>query len=439
MALKARLSVTQTQNLVLTPALRVSIQLLQLSGQDLEAFIEQKSEENPFLERLESPVSGGRRLAASDALDPLESRVADQPSLIARLLDQVRLAFADGERRRLAIALIAELDEAGYLGSTLDEIADQSGCALETLQQVLARLQAFEPAGIFARDLRESLALQLVSQGRMDDTFRALLEKLSLLASGGASALAEVLELPLEEVEERLAILRRLDPKPGLSFQNEAIIPLVPDLLVTSGPKGRLEVAVNPDIIPRIRLDRHTHSHLLPRIRRQDDRAYVSEQVREVAWLRRALARRFQTLLAVGQAILTRQGDYFSKGPSGLLPLTRRNLAEELELSEATISRVVANKFLASPRGTEPLKRFFSAALGPEGDVSAAAAQARLRELVAAEPPARPLSDAKLAAKLNDVGLPVARRTVAKYRDLLRIPPAADRRRLEALRGGERA
>ncbi len=437
MALKARLSVTQAQTLVLTPALRASIELLQLSGQDLEAYLDKKSEENPFLERLESPRSVGRLPLGGSSLDPLESRVADQPSLAAGLLNQVRLAFADWEERRLAVALIDELDEAGYLGTPLEEVADVLDCGLESLQAVLSRMQAFEPAGLFARDLRECLALQLASQGRLDDRFRTVLDQLHLVARGGSKALAQAVNLSRDEVEERLAILRRLDPKPGLSMQNEAIIPLVPDLLVTPDSKGRLEVAVNPDIIPRIRLDREVHSNLLPRVRRPEERAYFSEQVREVAWLRRALARRFKTLLAVGQALLARQGDYFSKGPSGLRPLTRRSLAEELELSEATISRVVANKYLASPRGTVPLKRFFSAALGPAGEVSAAAAQARLRELVAAEPPTRPFSDAKLAAKLSAGGLPVARRTVAKYRDLLRIPPAADRRRLQALeRGG---
>ncbi|GAB5470662.1 MAG: hypothetical protein Kilf2KO_36920 [Rhodospirillales bacterium] len=431
MALKARLSVTQTQSLALTPALRVSIHLLQLSIPDLVAFIDEKVEENPVLERLDGPPTARR---PHDSLDFLETRLPSQTSLSVRLLDQIGLTFSDALERRIALTLLEELDESGYLLCDLSEVAARLGCAEDGVLSVLHRLQGFEPSGLFARSLSECLGLQLAAQGRLDPLFQALLEELDLLSEAGPKALQQALGLSAETLQGRLATLRTLDPKPGLSGQEEPVVPRVPDLLVTRQGQGRLTVAVNPETIPRIALDRDTHSRLAPRLRRPEERSYLSEKTQEVAWLRRALQRRYRTLQAVGEALLVHQGAYFEAGPAALKPLTRRSLAETLELSEATISRVVANKFLASPRGIEPLKRFFSAALGSEGAVSAAAAQARLQELVAGEQ--TPMSDALLAARLSAGGHPVARRTVAKYRDLLRIPPAADRRRLALLRQG---
>ena len=426
MALKARLSVTQSQSLALTPALRASIQLLQLSVQDLEAFIAGKAEENPLLERLDGPIAGGRPAGAAEGL---ESRIAERPSLTQHLLQQARQSLRRPEELEIALALLGELDESGYLRADTASVAAALGCGLAAVEAVLDRLQGLEPAGVFARSLAECLALQLRGEGRLDAAFRAILARLPLLAGGGPAAVAEALDLPEAEVRGRVAQLRRLDPKPGLAFAVEEAPLLVPDLLVSQASGGRLSIAVNLATIPRIRLDRETHAGLGARLRRAEERSYLAQQAQEVAWLQRALARRVSTLQAVGRAILERQGDFFFRGPSALRPLTQRSLADALDLSEATVSRVVANKFLASPRGTVPLKRFFSAALGSAGEISAAAAQARLSELVAGESPAHPLSDATLAQRLTAGGLPVARRTVAKYRDLLRIPPAAARRR----------
>lgn len=430
MVLQPRLSVSQTQSLALTPALRASIQLLQLSVQDLEAYVAKKAEENPLLSRVEAPLASGRTTSPGSSYDLLAERVAESQSLVAHLIEQAALLFTDSTDARLAGRFIEELDAAGYIRISPEEVAEACDVTPERAYAVLRRLQSLEPSGLFARDLRECLALQLAAKGRLTGFMQDLLEGLDVLASQGPQGLASQLGIASERVERALREIRRLDPKPGLCFETTTLAPLVPDLLVSADAKGRLQIAINPETVPRIRLDRAVQSSLLPRLRTRAERGYLSEQAQEVAWLRRALQRRFETLLRVGQAILAHQGDYFLRGPAALKPLTRRNLADSLDLSEATISRVVANKYLTSLRGTEPLKRFFSAALGASGDISAAAAQERLRELVASEPSAKPFSDSALAARLADVGLPVARRTVAKYRDLLRIPPAADRRRL---------
>ncbi|MEQ8653697.1 MAG: RNA polymerase factor sigma-54 [Kiloniellales bacterium] len=429
MVLQTRLSVSHTQNLALTPALRASIELLQLSLQDLEAFVASKAEENPLLDHLEAPLRGERFTATRSGFDPLAERLADSPSLAEHLQCQAALLFTDRLDAVLAGRFIEELDEVGYLRATPEDIADEHAVSPERALAVLGRLQGLEPSGLFARDLRECLALQLAARGRLTGFMQDLLDGLQVLADKGAQGLASALGVPVERVERGFREIRGLDPKPALSFEPTLVVPLVPDLVVSVDAKGRFQIAINPETVPQIRLDREVQSSLLPRLRTREERSYLSEQAQEVAWLRRALSRRFETLLRVGQAILARQGDYFERGPAALKPLTRRSLAESLGLSEATISRVVANKYLISPRGTEPLKRFFSASLGTNGEISAVAAQERLRQLVAAEPSSKPLSDSALAARLADGGLPVARRTVAKYRDLLRIPAAADRRR----------
>ncbi len=434
MVLQPRLSVAQTQTLVLTPALRASIQLLQLSVQDLEAFVSKKAEENPLLERLERPPQSAAGSLSRSSFDRLAERVAERPSLTAHLLSQATLLFPDPQQARLAARFIEELDEAGYLTVPAERVAAELDTDPVLAEAVLKRLQGLEPSGLFARNLRECLALQLAAKGRLTGFMQDLLDGLEILATKGPRGLAAALDIPLGRVERGLAEIRRLDPKPGLSFDLSPVVPVIPDLLVAPDAQGRLTIAINPESVPQIRMDRTLQAELLPRLRSQEERSYLSEQVYEVAWLRRALKRRFQTLLSVGRAILLHQGGYFSEGPSALKPLTRRHLALSLNLSEATISRVVANKYLTSSRGTEPLKRFFSAALGTAGEVSAAAAQERLRELIAAEPQAKPFSDAALAERLSAGGLPVARRTVAKYRDLLRIPSAADRRRLHQQR-----
>ncbi len=430
MVLQPRLSVSQTQSLALTPAFRASIELLQLSVQDLEAYLATKLEENPLLERSENPPTYDRLAPSRSSVDILAERVAATLSLEAHLQQQMGLLFPGGTQARVAARFVEALDEAGYLEIGPERVAAELGVSADICHRVLRRLQGLEPSGVFARNLCECLALQLAAQGRLDSFMQGLLDGLAIVAEEGTAALAGHLAVPEAAVVRGLAEIRCLDPKPGLSFETAAVIPLVPDLLVTRDGRGRLEIAINPETVPRVGLDRYAHAILLPKLRSREDRDFFLERRQEVSWLQRALSRRFESLLAVGRAILAQQADYFTHGPSALKPLTRRRLAERLNLSEATVSRVVANKYLTSPRGTEPLKRFFSAGLGATGAVSAAAAQERLRELVAGEPLAQPMSDAALAARLTDNGLPVARRTVAKYRDLLRIPPAADRRRL---------
>jgi len=451
MAVRTRLSLKQTQQLALTPGLRQSIELMQLSAQDLAQLVERKLEENPFLERGDDGEGPRSTLAADPRQEPMADYLAEAPigeywqdaaedgaggyrdefsdpgpSLEAHLEQEARLAFAQPADLALALRLIAELDAAGYLPGDIAQRPDLDRTRLPT---VLARLQRLGPPGLFARSLKECLELQLQDRGLFDTAFARLLEHLPLVAAGDTARLARIAALGEAELARRLQLLRSLDPKPALSFNPPEATAVIPDLIVTLDPTGEPRVRLNAEALPRLRVNLERRRQLRPGLRRAEDKAFVVARAAEAGWLVRALARRGQTLLALGQELASRQAPFFRQGYAALRPLTRRTLAATLALSEASVSRLVANKFLAAPQGVVPLRRLFSAALGEQG-ASAASATARLAELIAGESRTAPLSDLALAHRLAADGLPLARRTVTKYRELLKIPPAYQRRRL---------
>ncbi len=454
MAVRQKLSLRQSQNLALTPGLRQSIELMLLSAQDLVQLVAGKLEENPFLERDGLPGEGPDRpdrdgAPAEFLAEPAfaggwenegagfgtgSDLEAAAPSMEVHLEQEARLAFTDPRMLAIALALIAEIDEAGYLPA--EPLGGRVPAA--RLEPVLARLQSLGVPGLFARSLAECLALQLADRGLLDPPFRALLDNLPLVAAGEASRLQRLTGLDAAALDLRLAQLRGLDPKPGLSFSPPDAAPVIPDLLISLDERGRPLAQLNREALPRLRLNRQQRQALQPGLKRSEDKRYVAERSAEAGWLVRSLARRGQSLLALGQELAARQEDFFRGGGfPALRPLTRRTLAEALQLSESSISRLVANKYLAAPQGVLPLSRFFSPPVGG-GRSSQAAATARLAQLIAGESPEAPLSDRLLAAKLGADGLVLARRTVAKYRESLNIPGTAERRR-QARLGPRRA
>jgi RNA polymerase sigma-54 factor len=422
MALRPDLQLRQRQKLALTPGLKQSIEIMLLSASDLADLVDRRLEENPFLEKLE----GGLRRTRDSWSEPsegVERFAAPALSLPSHLEQEARLAFSDPAELTLALALIAELDEAGYLPAETAR-----GNAREA--RVLARLQLLAPPGVFARSLAECLSLQLADRGLLDEGWERLLGALPLVARGERGQLVRLTGLSANALEERLQLLRGLDPKPGLSFTPPEVVPAIADLIVTLDQHGRPEVRLNPEALPRLSVDRERRRALAAGLRRSQDRRYAAERLAEAGWLVRALARRGESLLALGRALAKQQAPFFREGFARLRPLTRRTLAKRLQLSESTISRLVANKYVATPWGALPLARLFSVALA--GETSAAQVSARLVQLIRAEPAEAPLSDQALARQLAEDGFAVARRTVAKYRISLRIPTAQARRRQAA-------
>ena len=422
--LAPRLQLRLTQQLALTPQLRQALQLLQLGARDLGQFVERKLEENPFLERLPNPV-------ADSAPAWWEALAAPGESLAQHLMGQIALTFPEGAARRLAEALAGNLDEAGYLSEPLPDLAATAGLSVSEGEAVLARLQALAPAGVGARSLAECLSLQLSAAGELDSAWQGLLANLPLVARGKRAELAVLCGLSEGALAHRLQRLKTLDPKPGLAFEAPPLEASLPDLLLDEAD-GVFVVRLNPTVAPRLSVDRAYRGALGPLGKKQktETRAFLNSRRQEANWLLRALAQREETLLRVGQALVAHQTAFLREGAQALRPLTRRALAEKLELHESTISRVVANKVIATrlPHGTLPLERFFSQALQGDDAKAGLAAQERLRQLLAAENHGQPWSDAALAKKLAEEGFPVARRTVVKYRKKLGFLSSVQRR-----------
>lgn len=464
-----RLELRQGQSLTMTPQLVQSIKLLQLSHAELAAYVEAELERNPLLQEGETPAdapvpsladflrakqraeAAGPRMVPgpppsrseavpassgqptgsghSELKPEMEAMLAQATSLAGHLEAQLDLATADPRLRSIGEHLIHNLDEAGYLTEDLAEIAARLQVAPAEIEAALGLIQTFEPSGIGARNLAECLAIQLKERDRLDPAMQALLAHLHLVARQDFAALQKVCGVDREDLADMLSELRSLEPKPGLAFTPASIHVLVADVLVRSAADGGFAVELNPDTLPRILLNRSYYTEVAKVVRKDEDKSFLSDCLQTASWLTRSLDQRARTILRVAAEIVRQQEDFFREGVSGLRPMTLRSVAEAIGMHESTISRVAANKALGTERGTHPMRFFFSAATG-EGEHSAKAVRFRIRQLIEAESPKAVLSDEAIAQKLKAAGIRVARRTVAKYREAMRIPSSSDRRRV---------
>ncbi|WP_417727007.1 RNA polymerase factor sigma-54 [Roseovarius sp.] len=423
----------QTQGLVMTGHMQQAIALLQLSNTDLQRYIEQEAEENPFIDVARSdralpslPYSGGKGNDGDDA----SSRVANHPlSLYAHVAAQFDLMFTSAQDRAIADRFLEALDENGWLGEPLEEIAFACALDMDEAEHMLLAVQAVEPSGLFARNLAECLALQAEDQGLMTPLFRAVLDNLPRLAAADLTGLARVCNCAMDDLRTTLKQLRSLNPKPGADFLIGDLIEREPDLIVTRSATG-WKVELNRSTLPAVQVDEASAA-----IATQDKRAreYVGERLGVARWLRRAVEHRNQTALAVGAEIVRRQAAFLEHGPARIAPMTLADVAQTIGVHESTVSRVTTGIMMVTPQGTMGLKRFFSTALSSdadsEGGASAAAVRYRIQKMVAAEDPANPLSDDAIAQMVSKDGPILARRTVAKYRDMLHIPSSFQRKR----------
>lgn len=440
-----RLELRQGQSLVMTPQLRQSIQLLQFSSQDLAAFVEQELERNPLLERDEpvAPSDGenaglGFALARARSVqkgfaEPLRGieDVPDNPrSLREHLGEQLRLSFSDPADRLIGAHLIALLDQAGRLTADLSLLAVALGTEVTRVESVRQTMTRFDPAGLFCRDLAECLGAQLAERNRLDPAMRTLLANLELLARRDYRRLMRICGVDAEDLQDMIAEIRSLDPKPASRFDAAPVQPLVPDVLMRRSEEGSWVLELNPDTMPRVLVNRSLHPRLALRSG-QAERRFVAERLQSANWLVKALQQRYETILKVAGEIVSQQDGFFRHGVGSLRPLTLRDVASALDLHESTVSRVTSNKSIATPRGTFELKYFFTPALGgTSGEThSAEAVRQRIRAIVQAEAEDAILSDEAIAAALHAEGVEISRRTVAKYREALRIPGSAQRRR----------
>ncbi|MCU0987349.1 MAG: RNA polymerase factor sigma-54 [Acetobacteraceae bacterium] len=496
MAIGPRLDLRLGQSLVMTPQLRQAIKLLQFSNVEVAAFLEAELEKNPLLERDETggaeaatvpgqeaevppPADGlagtGESLAAEGeapldadfanvydaggsadggglALDGsrigaggrsdfegddrgIEDHAVERRSLREHMAEQLRLSVGDATDRLIGACLIAMLDPAGRIAGDLAQLAANLGCGEERVEAVRQRMMRFDPPGVFARDLRECLAVQLAEQNRFDPAMAALIDNLELLARRDMKRLMEVCGVDAEDLTEMVAELRRLDPKPGAAFEAEAATTVVPDVLMRRAPDGGWVVELNPETLPRVLANGTFHSRISAGARTKEEKTFIAEHWANATWLVKSLQQRATTILKVASEIVRQQDGFFRHGVSHLRPLILRDIATAVEMHESTVSRVTANKYIATPRGTLELKFFFTTAIaGTDGEShSAEAVRHRIRDMIGAEDPANVLSDDQIVAALKREGVDIARRTVAKYRESLRIPSSVQRRREKAI------
>ncbi|XWN30605.1 MAG: RNA polymerase factor sigma-54 [Devosia sp.] len=443
MTFSLRLVQSQRQTLAMTPQLMQAIKLLQMSNLELEAAVREEVDQNPLLTLAprNKGDSGARRdpYAAPGSVDPFAT-VAERETLSGHCTQEIASFCLNGDARAVASYLIASLDEAGRLeGDVLDEVVAALGVSPALAHEVLATLQTIEPAGLFARSLQECLALQLDRQGALNDLARTVLDNMTLVARRDVKRLAALANAREADVLALVARLRTLDPRPGLAFDAAPIQAIEPDVVVRPRTDGGFLVVLDTQRLPKVLIDQDYHAEIAG-MGNSAALSFANQCMRSAHWLTRSLDQRARTIVKVASAIVTRQRAFFEGTAKHVSPLTLREVADDIGMHESTVSRVVSNKALSSPRGVFPFRAFFAVAIDTaHGSVSAEAVRAQIRQLVDGETAASVRSDDEIVRTLKQSGIVIARRTVAKYREAMNIPSSVERRRIARHDGGQTA
>ncbi|MET4260322.1 RNA polymerase sigma-54 factor [Bradyrhizobium sp. S3.12.5] len=370
--------------------------------------------------------------ASGDEDYNLEAFVAAETTLGDHLAEQLSVAFTGAAQRMIGQYLIDLVDEAGYLPGDLGQAAERLGASQADVDGVLAVLQKFDPPGVCARNLSECLAIQLRELDRYDPAMQALVEHLDLLAKRDIAGLRKVCGVDDEDIADMIGEIRRLNPKPGMKFGSARLQTMVPDVYVRPGPDGGWHVELNSDTLPRVLVNQTYYSELSKKKGKDGDKSYFTDALQNATWLVRALDQRARTILKVATEIVRQQDGFFTHGVAHLRPLNLKAVADAIQMHESTVSRVTANKYMATNRGTFELKYFFTASIASADGGEAHSAEAvrhHIKQLIDSELPAAILSDDTIVERLRASGIDIARRTVAKYREAMRIPSSVQRRR----------
>lgn len=471
------------QQLVMTPQLQQAIKLLQLTNIELGEFVEEEMEKNPLLEKDdrkpdESGVEKPELAESKDNMDQsfddswtgneskqnsqeqdhsnnassvntssaggsskfddpdynFENRLESEKTLREHLIDQLTIVCEDPRDRMVGSLLIDQLDESGYVRVKSSELAEQLTCSEDRIDRLLDTMKGFDPTGIFANDLEECLALQLEEKGTLDAPMKKLLANLKLIADHDMKKLSDICEVNETYLKDMIVEIRALNPKPAGLFDHLIVQTAVPDVFMKRLPRnvgGGWKVELNNETLPRVLVNQEYHTIVSKSAARKEDKEYLSNQLSAANWLVRALDQRAQTILKTAAAIIEEQDAFFNYGIEFLKPLTLKDIAEEIEMHESTVSRVTAGKYIGTPRGIFELKFFFSTALISASGMahSSESIKARIKTLIDAEDPAKILSDDKLVNILKEENIDLARRTVAKYREGMHIGSSVQRRK----------
>ena len=368
---------------------------------------------------------------ASEGYD-LEAFVTAETTLADHLAAQMALAITDPARRMIGQYLIDLVDEAGYLTGDLATVAEKLGAPVSDIEAVLAVLQTFDPTGVCARNLTECLAIQLRERDRFDPAMETLVAHLDLLAKRELASLRRLCGVSDEDLADMIGEIRTLNPKPGLAFGSTLVQPIVPDVFVRAAPDGAWQVELNGDTLPKVLINQRYYAQVSKGAHNAKDKTYIADCLQTATWLMRALDQRAKTILKVSSEIVRQQDAFFARGVRYLRPLNLKIVADAIGMHESTVSRVTANKYMATSRGIFELKYFFTSSIASADGGEAHSAEAvrhRIRALIDGETAADVLSDDTIVEKLRAAGIDIARRTVAKYREGMRIPSSVQRRR----------
>jgi len=376
------------------------------------------------------PVQGTSSANAEDT-DFLAS-VGETPSLAQFLETQIPLVFKDEKDREIASYMAHGLTQDGYFHDDLHDLAMLKGVSVSRVEEVLKKFHTLEPVGIGARDLKECLAIQLREKNRFDPAMEALLENLPLLAKREFEKLIRLCGVTREDFNDMIREIKALDPRPAAKYEPVLAQNIVPDVLIRQKADGNWMIDLNPETLPKVLINQKYHAELTSAVKTPEGKEFITECMNNANWLTKSLDQRAQTILKVATEIVRQQDMFFAEGVEHLRPLNLKTVAGAIKMHESTISRVTSNKYLMCDQGIFELKYFFSSSItsseGEEGHASQSVKH-RIRQLVEAENPKKVLSDDQIVQKLQETGIEIARRTVAKYREALRIPSSVQRRR----------
>ena len=361
-----------------------------------------------------------------------EQNLTSDITLREHLIEQISLDMPDPAQRLIGTQLLEYLDDSGYFTGEPEEIARSLSCDVDLIENVLNKLQRLDPVGIFARNLSECLALQLIEKNRFDPAMKALIDNLEILGKRDIPALLKICQVDEEDLAEMIEEVQALDPRPALAFETGDAQAITPDIIMKQGLKGKWLVELNSDNLPKVLVDNSYYSEISQMGLDKDSKHYISECFQNANWLVKSLHQRATTILRVSTEIVRQQDMFFKKGIEYLKPIVLRDIADAVEMHESTVSRVTSNKYIATPRGIFELKYFFTSSINSSegGDAhSAESVKYKIKRLIDEEPTTKVLSDDKLVQLLNNEGIDIARRTVAKYREALGIASSVQRRR----------
>ncbi len=446
MKLEPALLQKQTLNLTMTQELQQAITILQYTAHELTAFLETKEMDNPLIQ-LESPIVRSidpryDRVRKRKVTNPendqkkwLEQIAEQTEGLADHLFSQLVMKALSDFQEKLVEQLIYNLDPNGYLTITIEEAAAICGTSIEEAEEILQLVQSLEPAGVAARSLQECLVLQVQRRSDAPElAIKLLTEYFSEFAEKKWKVLSENLDVSLKEIQQAADFITTLDPRPGTHFDYERPQYVIPDLILEI-VDGKLELQLFERHLPAIRYQADYYNEMAS-VADDKVKQYLNDKRQDFRWIMRSIEQRKQTLMKVGMAIIEEQQDFFLKGPRYLKPLTLKDVAEKIEVHESTVSRAIRGKYIQTPSGMHELKKFFSQALqanaASDGEqASAGQAKALIKGLIEKEDKSKPLSDQAIANMMKDKGLTLSRRTVAKYREQLRIPSSTKRKRYE--------